>query len=313
MVFLLVSICVFFTTRGYCHDKGIREMDSLISNVYPNRRRCIIKKDLWEIDLQIENGYRAGDITYQIGGEVIFNNYERTFVHFPISELKFPFDCFMGSLETHVYYDQKIEGYLDFSKNLNDPSTKMEDSDWLIPNEKTIYSESNAFLETWDLEVGFRKEVNSWQKKNFCLTMALGMGYIYQHTEWEMSNLDQWNPQNSGLEHYYHDDGIIGSYEVQVHMPYIELINIKCTLFHRLHILNRLCFSPYLKVNDQDDHKLRYIFGKTKAYGSGFIFETNAQFDVTQYIFLSTKIKLLEFKAHGVGKKNVYDGEDEGG
>jgi len=140
----------------------------------------ITEKSPWKLDVWSGVGYWSGDVTYRIGNTVKLPDGSEFNYWFPLSELEWPLNVVMASVGGDVTYMETIEARGVFSISVNDPTDKMEDSDWEYPGIKTIYSESDAELSAWSVDAGIRWWFLGNQKKNF--TWGLGThGFSNSH------------------------------------------------------------------------------------------------------------------------------------
>jgi outer membrane protease len=245
----------------------------------------------------------SGNVTYQIGDDSLF----------PLSELKWPVDVTFGSVGGSVYFG-KWEAYGVFSKNLDNDAGKLEDSDWdeLSPNLKGIYSESDTDFDGYTSDSSIRYWMMKTPMRDLpgtVVSLAAGVGYLYQHFSWDAKNLDQWYPQNPELEHDI-VSGTVGSYESTLNMPYIEAAGKLA--YKRLVIAGTMGFAPYVRVEDEDDHKLRFIRADTDADGTAFKASLQARYNLTDHVFMMAQVNYLTFDVDGTEKDNTYAGPNEG-
>lgn len=246
----------------------------------------------------------SGHVTYQIGEDD----------YFPLSELKWPADVTFGSVGGSASFG-KWEACGLFSKNLDSSAGTIEDSDWEYewdPDLKTTYSESDTDFNGYTLDGTLRY----WMMKSpirdlpdTVLSLAVGGGYLYQHFSWDAKDLDQWYPQNPEVEHDI-VSGTVGSYESTLDMPYMEAAGKLG--YKRLVISGTLGIAPYVQVEDEDDHKLRSIHAVTDADGTAFKASLQAQYKLTDNLFVMARVNYLTFDVDGTEEDDVYDGPDEG-
>ncbi len=79
-------------------------------------------------------GILRGDSTFQIGGNVVLADGVRGTIHFPLSELEFPLDVVIGSIEASVDFADRWTFRGGLSKNVTSDAGKTKDSDWGILN-----------------------------------------------------------------------------------------------------------------------------------------------------------------------------------
>ena len=247
----------------------------------------------------------SGHVTYQIGDDGAY---------FPLSELKWPADVTFGSVGGSVYFG-KWEAYGVFSKNIDSDAGTMEDSDWLDesnPDLMTIYSESDTDFDGYTTDGSIRywlMETPIRDLPGTVVSLAGGLGYLYQNFSWDAKDLDQWYPQNPEFEHDI-VDGPVGSYESTLNMPYIEAAGK--VAYKGLLMSGSVGFAPYVRVEDEDDHKLRYIRATTDADGTAFKASLQARYNLTRNLFMMAQVNYLTFDVDGTEKNKTYDGPYEG-
>lgn len=240
----------------------------------------------------------SGDITYQIGFPVTdawgytYNGY------FPFSELTFPLDVTFGVVKAELTLIDKYQIGLKVKKNVTDPDDYMEDRDWITPADASrldIYSDSGVtdFTATViDVDAGYRI-VNSES-----ISLAAGLGYMYQDFEYETAVIRQWSP--SGLQGFdYVGDGrnsII--YEVDCKMPYL-FVSGSLSIIPSLRINGRLAFAPWVDIDDRDQHLLRSKVNTGDLEGTAVMVSVDAEYDVTPQFFLAAGLDYTDIEADG--------------
>ncbi|MCP4708443.1 MAG: hypothetical protein GY869_07455, partial [Planctomycetes bacterium] len=186
-----------------------------------------------------------GDTTYRIGGVFYGPGISggAVNINYPLSQLEFPLDVYMATLNTSLEFADRWEINFNAQKNINDPGGVMKDSDYLSLFQEVdadgnatgvihtawdlqfpdTYSESDASLDAmiFDLNMRYR----------FYGNLYAGIGYIYQNFDFDLSNVRQWNPISDYYARYdpaYYQPGVYGhgvglAYEVTYHIPYLEL------------------------------------------------------------------------------------------
>ncbi len=257
-----------------------------------------------QTDLWFGPAYQAGDVTYSIGGAGWAPDTGSFVLPDPISELSFPLDgpALQGGVSTR--FGGNWEAALSGSVMLSDPSEPSADSDWDDNGQLFIYSESDARLDAYDLDVAVRRWFG-WQG----LDVAIGAGLLYQSQSWELDNLDQWYPTAPELGH---DEvaGLIGSYEADTWMPYLDIAARGSV--RQWHFWGRAMLSPYTQVDDVDDHKLRYILATTSATGIGSALEGSIRRDLNPAWFAELRGRLLGYYVTGTEQNTTYDGPYKG-
>jgi hypothetical protein len=264
------------------------------------------------------NGYTK----YQIGGTVDYFTGESTEVHFPISELDYPLDVYMVSVGARIESGENWKLALDIKKNITSDAGTMEDSDWgvyyLSPEEfieptqefqqhtLDIYSESDADLDALMIDIDF--QYRFYRKLNW--SFSGGLGYIFQHFDYEASNVDEWYPSSY---YYFGEDighacvsGQVATYDVIYSIPYLEVaaeFKIKDTFS----IEGSLGYAPYIHVTDDDDHMLRSKVSKGDLYGDAVMISLEGRYNVTDNWFLTLQFNHTTMNAEGRSKSSFYD------
>lgn len=266
------------------------------------------------VDLAVGIGALSGHTTYQIGGTVStpLGSGE---VHFPISELEFPLDVYMVSLEGSIGFTERWKVSAGVKKNITDDAGKMKDSDWGVywlevghPAEQDtldIYSESDADLDALILDINLRYRLYKG--------IFIGLGYIHQKFDYEISNLDQWYPSSNyyfGME-FPHDrvSGQVLAYEVTYDIPYIEIVFMgKAT--DTFIVEMSLGYSPIVDVEDEDHHLLRSKVNKGDCDGDAILLSLEGRYDLSKNWFLTLGVDYTKIDADGTSKayfSGVYD------
>ena len=266
-------------------------------------------KSPWKANVWSGVGYWSGDVTYRIGNTVKLPDGSEFDYWFPLSELEWPINVVMASVGGDVTYAETIEARGAFSISVNDPTDKMKDSDWEYPGIKTIYSESDAELNAWSVDAGIRWWFLGKQKENFTWGLGVGGGYLYQYMDWAASNLDQWYPTEPWIPHD-RVSGVVGKYKASLHMPYPEVSGKIGLGGFSLEV--SFGYAPYVAVNDEDDHVLRYIKANTDATGTGWKLGGVARYDFEFGLFLAGRVDVLDFETDGSEKNYIYAGPDQG-
>ncbi len=252
-------------------------------------------------------GYVAGETAYEIGGRAVEDGVAYD-LHHPISRLEFPYGVAVidagASFRLHRWCELIMQGRIG-SGDTVDP---VVDYDWFEPGYLTIYSESDAYMETSSLELEYRAWIME-DIENSNLSVALGAGVLWQNSNWDVSNLNQWYPADPSIP-AEHVPGLVAEYETSLIMPYIEAMVL--SRLNAFEIRALVAGAPWLQVEDVDDHILRSIKSTTTATGSGFRGSLELRWYFTDGIFLSGKIDSTQYFASGTAESNVYDGDDAG-
>lgn len=257
-----------------------------------------------ETDFWFGPGYLAGEVSYSISGAFWVASEGSRIVVDPISELTFPLDgpTLRGGCTTRFanYWEAALSG----SIMLSDPNAPCTDSDWDAYGTLVIYSDSDACLDAYELDTAVRR----WFVGQG-LDFAIGAGLLYQSQSWELANVDQWYPPYPEQKHDY-VAGLIGSYDVQTWMPYLEIATRGDV--REWSFWGRAMLSPYTQIDDVDDHKLRYILANTSATGLGGALDGTIRRDLAHDWFAELRGRLLGYFASGFEQNFTYDGPDKG-
>lgn len=277
-------------------------------------------------------GMLSGDTTYRIGGTFVDSVGNSAELHFPISELKFPLDVYMVSLEASADFTERWSLSAGVKKNVTGDAGKMKDSDWgyywldgcswCATNTLDIYSESDADLDALILDVNLRYkyyEVNHENKmhgityEEIKWSYWIGLGLIYQNFDYEISNLDQWYPSD---KYYFGTDsphdrlsGRVLTYEVTSLIPYLEYVAM-LDIKNKFRMEARLGYSPIVNVKDEDHHLLRSKINKGDSDGSAILLSLKGRYNFLKNFFSTFVFDYTKVKAEGKSKayvSNVYN------
>lgn len=250
----------------------------------------------------------GGDVTYEIGGKVSYPDGTSETVNDPLSRLEWPLGVVAINLGGQCTLADRIDVYADGRVSVNDPSGKMEDTDWLYTDDSdqpTIYSESDTELDAYSINGGMRiwlVDLSIGPRGR--MRAGLGGGCIYQYMKWKTKESTQWSPWSvDNLQD-------AAAYHVKLTMPYAGLA--AALEFKRFRVNVGLDAAPWLSVKDEDDHILRHIKSETDADGHGGRVRMEACFYFTSHICALAHIEALYYKADGTEKDHVYAGDAEG-
>ena len=259
-------------------------------------------------------GKLDGDTTYQIGGTVV-TPLGSGQVHFPISELEFPLDVWMVSVEGSKEFAEKWKVSVGVKKNITSDAGKMKDSDWgyyfLEGNawaEKDtldIYSESDAKLDALIMDINLRYrfyEKPSW-------AFFAGLGYIRQNFDYAVRDLNQWYPSST---YYFGADephdfayGEVLTYEITYSIPYIE-IGLQGTFKKNFSVETSLGYSSIVDAEDEDVHILRDRVSEADCEGDAILFSLRARFDFSKNWLVMAEFDYTKIEVDGTSK--TYEG-----
>jgi len=251
-------------------------------------------------------GRLSGDTTYQIGGTIV-HPLGSSQLHFPISELEFPLDVWMVSIEGSKEFAEKWKVSAGVKKNITSDAGKMKDSDWgayylegypAEQNTLDIYSESTAELDA--LIIDFNLRYRFYEKSNW--SFIAGLGYTRQNFDYAISNLDQWYPSS----YYYfgedrgHDyaSGKVLTYKITYTIPYIE-IGIQRSFKDKFSVEASLGYSSIVDAKDEDVHILRAMVSEADCDGDAILFSFKARFDPSRNWFVMAEFDYTKIEVDG--------------
>jgi len=239
-------------------------------------------------------GKLGGDTTYQIGGNY-FTPAGSGQMHFPISELEFPLDVWMVSVEASKEFAKKWKVSVGAKKNITSDAGKMKDSDWgayflegyawAQKDTLDIYSESDGELDALIMDINLRYRF--YEKTNWAF--IVGIGYIRQNFDYAISNLNQWYPSSN---YYFGVDlphtlasGKIMTYEITYSIPYIE-IGVQGSFKDEFSVEASFGYSSLVDAQDEDVHILRAKVAEGHCDGDAILLSLRARFDFSKNWFL---------------------------
>ena len=265
------------------------------------------------IDIAVGIGKLSGDTTYRIGGTVTTpsGSYQ---VHFPISELQFPLDVFMVSVEGTIEFAEIWNVSVGVKKNITIYAGKMKDSDWgayflegypwAERDTLDVYSESDADLDALMVDIALRCTL--YQDSDSAL--FVGLGYMRQYFDYEVGNLDQWYPSYYyyfGVDagHYY-VSGKVLAYEVTYSIPYME-IGTQLRSNGKLSVEATVGYSPIVDAEDRDNHILRSRVSEGDFDGEALLLSLEGRYDFQENWFLTLQASYTEIDTDGKSKTYV--------
>lgn len=253
----------------------------------------------WRFDYANDIGYMAGSMDYDIGG-IVTDGGSVSRDNDPLSKLEFPFNVFMLSVRGGVTYSDLVETRLDYSRNINDPRTRMKDSDWTDndnPSLKTIYSESSAALNASLLDASVR----IWAVKkrdaggNVTAAFGPGAGYYYQNLHWDAGNGEQWYPSDPTRPHDKFR-GLAITYDAKIFAPYVAL-------YGKLNVARLLLEGDlgwcFVTTQEVDDHVIRDKISRTHGTGHGIKANLSAKYFAGKDFYLQSRLGLFSFAVKG--------------
>ncbi len=271
----------------------------------------------FRFEVKVGAGIMTGDTTYQIGGRADYSDGTSDSLHFPISELEFPLDVFMASVNATAEIRNKWILSLEARKNITDDAGKMEDSDWgtyyldgcwsCSAGSLDIYSESDAQLDAFIMDINVRYRFYRGPRWSF----FAGLGNRYEKYTFDVSNLEQWYPSSQAYLGYETSplivDGLVLKYDITYIIPYAE-VGASIRPGSRFIMDARWGFSPYVRVEDKDNHILRDKVSDGDLTGFSGLLSLEGRYHYTKHLFSTLSISYRHVFAEGT-QKQFFRGE----
>lgn len=275
MVATSFIMAVIAVSRGVAQEKAVTEED--INDV-----PLAFEKSDGNLDVSGGVEFWSGHATYAIGGAVVLSDGSTEQTWFPISELEFPLDTILIGIDAEYRMTPRVELSLGVSFSIAGDAGTMKDSDWIqAPGSLDIYSESDAELDMWVVEANARYHLLDIGE----ISMAVGVGYIYEFFDYEISNVDQTYPSTAPWYHEYYSDLAL-LYEATFHIPYVE-ISAGMNLSERLSLEGRVGYAPFVYVEDEDNHLLRDKIAESETDGDAVLVSIAGRYELGNAWFAS--------------------------
>ncbi len=261
-----------------------------------------------EFEIEAGVGMLKGDTTYRIGYPVYYVNFGAQEGYFPISELEFPLDIYMGSVVTSIMFAEKWKVSLGVKKEITNDPGDMKNSDWITennPSRLNIFSTSNTELDAliWDINLKYNFYTNSnW-------SFVGGIGYLRENFDFQGRVKTQYSP--SGLPGYYFvgDGSVTIKYNIIYDIPYLK-IGTKYDSKKKFYMEASLGFSPLVSVEDEDQHILRNKVNKGNLDGNAVIVSLKGRYDLPKKWFITLEFDYMKIKTDKAGMKATFSGAD---
>jgi hypothetical protein len=103
----------------------------------------------------------------------------------------------------------------------------------------------------------------------------------------------------------YEGDGSVSlTYNVKSHIPYLQISPL-FTIDRNILLKANIGYSPYVMLNDRDNHKLRNKISKTECKGYSLLFSFTGSYFFMNNIFIKAQIEYV--KVDTKGKQEQYD------
>jgi len=242
-----------------------------------------------KLSVNMKLGHWGGHTMYQIGGPAQFGG-ESVRLPMPISELKFPLFVKTAGIRAKLRLNRRWRMHVNWETNLSDFGGYMIDQDWGVdylsgdelasPDRLDIKSESASYVNAHFLDVTFDRRlrrINKW------LVLG-GVGLKRTSYHFTIRRIHQWYPSDPALEHDY-IEGVGLKYNIISYAPYGELSFIPLSQ-QRYRVALALRYSPYVMIDDRDDHVLRDKVSRGKLVGDMRSLLLKAHYALVQHLYL---------------------------
>ena len=258
--------------------------------------------------LEIAGGQRQGEVLYQIGGLATTSSGARQYLHFPLSELRFPLNSSVLGLTLGHRLDSGSSLRIMLVQDVGSVSGAIKDSDWginhylidpmMFPLDSLdIYSESKAELNGRDVTVEWMTDYDLAFLSVFNLKMEIGVGLLHQLYKYKISNTLQSYPSTPAVPSDY-IPGSTGYYEYESIFPYLKF-QMKKRFASQSALSFSASYSPFLRANDFDNHLLRNKTSNGESEGYGIRFEGKAGFQLSRLVSMTIGLDYFKTIANG--------------
>lgn len=249
----------------------------------------------------------SGDTTYRIGYPVNWVYFEAEEGYFPFSELEFPLDVYLGSIE-FSFEANKWKFSLCVQKEITNDAGDMKDSDWVTPSDPgrlDVYSTSDTNLNVLIWDINFRRQFYKTSNWSF----LAGIGYLRENFDFESRLKRQYSP--SGLPGYDAvGDGSVGIiYEITYDIPYLE-VGTQFNLKEKFSLEASFGYSPIVKVKNKDQHLLINRVNEGDLEGDAFLFSLEGRYGFFKNWFLELQFDYRMIETDKGDMKATFGGTD---
>lgn len=222
------------------------------------------------------------------------------------SKLEFPLDYTSIQInfknKFNDYFLKESNFYI--SKNLNDSSDPFKDSDWININ---FNEKPNIYAET-DTKIDYIEyEGNLLFDDNLILeNLYWGLGYNYSKRNYDM--IGGYQNDYINMYHYKFDNDLkVMEYEVEINRPFLSL-NYIFDNNKSSYINFDIEFSPYVKIQDYDNHILRNKTAVSDTQGLGIEIELKNNIHLNKNFVFTLGYSYEKIKTTGTQTQNFSDG-----
>jgi outer membrane protease len=305
--------------RRTCIPVIMAAMCLLLSSSMTVQAAQPVQQSASDFSFGIGIGYLNGNTLYHI------SSYDATGQGIE-SELEFPIKTFMLSIQGgYLSKDRKgrdeVKITLQWLTNIDSGSGQLKDSDWLTdtydiqappsppnpPNSGYPHPGLDIFS-TSDIKstvniIDLRGSYSNWLSDNLSIG-PLG-GFLYQNFQFDASNLNQvgygpWAVYTATVP------GLVLTYQVTYAVPYLG-VHSQIQLGHQFQTIIDLGYSPWVWVNDKDDHVLRQKVAEASTTGKAYLASATLQWNI-QDDCIQVGGQYLKIDTTGTQTQTFYDG-----
>ncbi|MDY6824432.1 MAG: omptin family outer membrane protease [Thermodesulfobacteriota bacterium] len=262
--------------------------------------------DLIDTDISVGIARLHGDTTYRIGG-LVQTPTGTDVTNSPLSELSFPLEIFMMSVNTEITVADRLALLLSAGTGLTDDTRDMQDSDWEwedSPITRTTYSESSTELDalTFSGRLRYRifnthlNEFASHTGERYDLGFWAGVGYL--HKEFEFAASDTYQTSRVAAQNLGLISGPTLTYDITYTIPYMELaatLNVN----DKTDLNVSVGYTPYAKAEDEDHHLLRNMTARGDGDGDATLLSIDSRFALTEHWFTGLTVDYCYVETEG--------------
>ncbi len=233
------------------------------------------------------------------------------------SELEFPLavDLIGGRVDvaynepSFSYYSPKFLWSFELYGDVSN-SGELKDRDWIAGDGEEgldVYSVSPVKMNARVADMSLLWNV--WVNEG----AAFGLVFGYRYHKFEYLAYDT-NQEGYGIYALTSTDYYPGAtlrYYVKYSMPYVGF-SWNTRMGERLYLDGRMLYSPWVNVDDEDDHLLRYKRSKTDADGDAFLMSLHGRYAMFSGWFVDLGLEYGTVDADGIQHQEFYDGPNVG-
>lgn len=256
---------------------------------------CVITSSHAKVKMTFspEIGIMGGTTEYEMDIKGYFVDYRDvipdTTIRRVTSLLEFPLDVTICGLSGEINPMEEPNRWsikLKYLTNLNNPGSKMIDTDWdeivsIFPYTKFSYTESDAEMDMTIIDLEARFCVMEKHK----IDISVFAGGRYQKIYQDVIGIDGWQrPFNVDSIYYYpsqdlplYQDIVVGTYEIELKQIKVGFLS-DIYLSDRISSQIKIAFAPVF-FDDIDDHVLRNKESTANGDGKGYIAGFNLRYN----------------------------------